>query len=156
MLDADIKKSIEASVLCWLATATPDGNPNVSPKEMFVHYGEDAVIIANIASPRSVANIKSSSSVCVSFIDVFKQKGFKLTGKATIVEKDDAEFEPLLNELHKLGGENFPVRSIIKVAVEEAEPIVAPSYWLFPGTTEQSQIEQAMETYGVRPKIRRV
>ncbi|MEW8562476.1 MAG: pyridoxamine 5'-phosphate oxidase family protein [Candidatus Thiodiazotropha sp.] len=154
MLDENIKKSIEASVLCWLATVTSAGIPNVSPKEMFIHYGDDAVLIANIASPKSVANIKDNPSVCVSFIDVFKQKGFKLTGKATIVESTDADFESMLNELHKLGGENFPVRSIIKVIVEEAEPIIAPSYWLFPETTEQSQIEQAMETYGVCPKVR--
>ncbi|MBT2971287.1 MAG: flavin-nucleotide-binding protein [gamma proteobacterium symbiont of Ctena orbiculata] len=154
MLDENIKKSIEGSVLCWLATVTSAGIPNVSPKEMFIHYGDDAVLIANIASPKSVANIKDNPSVCVSFIDVFKQKGFKLTGKATIVESTDADFESMLNELHKLGGENFPVRSIIKVIVEEAEPIIAPSYWLFPETTEQSQIEQAMETYGVCPKVR--
>ena len=152
MLDAAIKQSISESVLCWLATANAKGEPNVSPKEMFVPCGDERLLIANIASPNSVANIKQNPSVCVSFIDIFKQKGFKLRGAARIVESSEPRFQSLLNELHKLGGEAFPVASIIEVTVEAAEQIIAPSYWLFPGTTEQNQVEQAMESYGVRPK----
>ncbi len=151
MLSEEIKSSVKESVLCWLATATSEGVPNVSPKEMFVAYGDDYILVANIASPRSVANIAQNSSVCLSFVEVFKQKGFKLRGSATLIEKNDPEFGPLLKALHELGGESFPVLSIIKVRVENVEPIVAPSYWLFPETTEQSQVDQAMESYGVRP-----
>lgn len=152
MLSEEVKNAIQESVLCWLATATHDGLPNVSPKEMFVPYGDDCLLIANIASPNSVANIAQNSSVCVSFVEVFKQKGFKLRGSATLIDPHDPDFEPLLVELHQLGGENFPVRSIIKVIVEDVQPIIAPSYWLFPETTEQNQIDQAMDSYGVCPK----
>ena len=152
MLDAAIKQSINESVLCWLATANAKGEPNVSPKEMFVSYGDQSLLIADIASPKSVANIKENPSVCVSFIDIFKQKGFKLRGAARIVQSSEMRFESLLRELHKLGGETFPVSNIIEVTVEASEKIVAPSYWLFPETTEQSQVEQSMDSYGVRPK----
>lgn len=152
MLSDEIKKSMQESVLCWLATATNDGIPNVSPKEMFVSYGDDCVLIADIASPKSVRNIESNSAVCVSFVEVFKQKGFKLRGSASLIELSDSVFETLLKELHQLGGEGFPIQSIIKIAVEEVNPIIAPSYWLFPETTEQSQMNQAMESYGVHPK----
>lgn len=152
MLNDAIRMSMWESVLCWLATATNDGIPNVSPKEMFVPYGDDCVLIANIASPGSVANIAENPSVCVSFVELFKQKGFKLQGKARLIETNDPGFDSLLEELHKLGGEGFPVQSVIKVVIESVEPIVAPSYWLFPETTEQSQVDQAMESYGVRPR----
>jgi predicted pyridoxine 5'-phosphate oxidase superfamily flavin-nucleotide-binding protein len=152
MLDAAIRQSIDESVLCWLATASAEGEPNVSPKEMFVSVGDDTLLIANIASPKSVSNIKLNPSVCVSFVDVFKQKGFKLRGVARIVEDSETRFEPLLCEIHKLGGENLPIRSIIEVSVDETDEILAPSYWLYPHTTEQSQIQQAMESYHVRPK----
>jgi len=150
-MNDEIKKALNESVLCWLATVNADGAPNVSPKEMFIPYGDDSVLIANIASPKSVANIKVNSSVCVSFVDIFKQKGFKLTGRASNIESADPDFKSLLKELRKLGGEKFPVLSIIKVTVDKAEPIIAPSYWMFPETTEQSQIEQSMNSYGVRP-----
>lgn len=67
----------------------------------------------------------------------------------SLIEPEDADFEPLLEALHQLGGENFPVLSIIKIQVGAAQPIIAPSYWLFPETSEQSQTDQAMDTYGV-------
>ncbi|MCB0658923.1 MAG: pyridoxamine 5'-phosphate oxidase family protein, partial [Saprospiraceae bacterium] len=31
-LTSDVKKYLDRSVLCWLATISPDGSPNVSPK----------------------------------------------------------------------------------------------------------------------------
>lgn len=152
MLDANIKQSINESILCWLATVDEDGQPSVSPKEMFVSCGNEHVLIANIASPRSVSNIQLNPLVCVSFVHVFKQKGFKLTGKAKIIEQSNPQYEPYLVELQKIGGENFPVKSIIEINVKATEPITAPSYWMFSETTEKSQVGNAMETYGVIPK----
>ena len=96
MLETKIKQSINESVLCWLATVDKNGQPSVSPKEMFVSYGNEHVIIANIASPKSVSNIQVNSLVCVSFVHVFKQKGFKLMGEAKIIEKSNPKYEPYL------------------------------------------------------------
>ncbi|MDJ0806676.1 MAG: pyridoxamine 5'-phosphate oxidase family protein, partial [Gammaproteobacteria bacterium] len=145
--------SINDSILCWLATANTQDEPNVSPKEMFVAYRDKNLLIADIASINSTANIKENPCVCVSLIEITKQKGFKRKGAAEVVESSDKHFESLLGELHNLGGEAFPVRNIIKITKEAAEPIIAPSYWLFADMTEQSQANQAMESYGVRPKI---
>ena len=83
MLQQNIKDYIKRSVLCWLATV--DGNqPSVSPKEIFTNYGDDTVIIANIASPNSIKNIIRNNKVCVSFVDIFSQKGFQLYGEAHV------------------------------------------------------------------------
>ena len=152
MLGTAIKQSINDCVLCWLASVNARSEPNVSPKEMFVSFDDETLLIANIASPKSVANIRSNPSVCVSFVDIFRQKGFKLRGTARIVEKSDKGFDVRLSALHQLGGEEFPVASIIEVTVEASEEIVAPSYRLFPQTTEQTQVEQAMKSYGVQPR----
>ncbi len=152
MFDVCIQQSVNESVLCWLATVDPEGKPNVSPKEMFVPYEDKYILIANIASPKSAANIKENSFVCVSFIDILKQKGFKLSGIAKLIDSSEQQFETLLKELHKIGGETFPVKSIIKITVTSSEPIIAPSYWLFPDPNELSQAKQAMESYGVAPK----
>jgi predicted pyridoxine 5'-phosphate oxidase superfamily flavin-nucleotide-binding protein len=78
----EIIQSINESVLCWLATAPAAGVPNCSPKEAFTFRGESELVIANIASPESVRNIQANPNVCVSFVNVFKQKGFKLSGTA--------------------------------------------------------------------------
>ena len=58
-----IKKSIDQSVLCWLATVSKDNVPNVSPKEIFTYFEEDKIILANIASPQTVKNIKQQENV---------------------------------------------------------------------------------------------
>ena len=86
-LTNEIKEYIDRSVLCWLATASIDNVPNVSPKEIFKYYESDKIIVANIASPQTVRNIKRNENVCVSFVDVLVQKGFQLKGKARIIKK---------------------------------------------------------------------
>ena len=92
MISTDIRESAADSVLCWLATVSPDREPNVSPKEAFLIDNTGEIMIAHIASPKSVANIKSNSKVCVTFIDVFTQRGYKVMGEARFVEPPDDEF----------------------------------------------------------------
>ena len=79
MITQEVIESIQQSVLCWLATVSISGDPNVSPKEAFL-YQDGHIIIAHVASPQSVTNIESSASVCLSFIDIFTQRGFKIQG----------------------------------------------------------------------------
>lgn len=152
MLNQEVKESINESVLCWLATANKNGEPNVSPKEMFVAKSSEHILIANIASPNSVKNILANPQVCLSFINVFKQKGFKVKGSATIIEPSSPDFAVNEAALRTLGGEQFTIKSIIEVQATSVSPVLAPSYHLFPGTTESAQIQQAMDTYGVQPK----
>lgn len=153
MLTSLVLDYINRSVLCWLATVDADGAPNVSPKEVFCAYGSQMVLIANIASPTSVCNIEAEPRVCISFVDVFVQKGYKLKGTADLVRPKDARYAVLETPLLHITQGLFPIRSIIAVQVNAVEPIVAPSYRLIPGATEASQIEGAMRTYGVVQKL---
>lgn len=148
MLTSEIKQSIEESVLCWLATADASGVPNCSPKEVFTFRDPDELIIANIASPESVANIQVNPSVCVSFVHVLKQKGFKLKGTATYIPTDNPEFLSLYSILQPMAG-GFPVLGVIAIKITKVAPILAPSYYLVAGTTEESQIMSARRLYGV-------
>jgi len=148
-LTKEIKEYIDKSVLCWLATVSTKGIPNVSPKEIFTNYRSDSIIVANIASPQTVRNIKQNQNVCVSFIDILVQKGFQIKGKAEIIGKMDSEFAALEKELTKMTGGKFPFGTITKINIEQAKPIIAPSYVLYPETTEEEQIESAKKTYGI-------
>lgn len=152
MLSPEVHEFVGRSVLCWLATVDGNGWPNVSPKEIFTTFGPSQLVIANIASPQSVKNIGLGAPVCVSFIDIFAQRGFKLRGLARIIAKESDRFvhfaEPLVAMSHGL----FPIQSIILIDVQESKPILAPSYLLTPGTTEASQIQSALTTYGVQQR----
>lgn len=153
MLTTDIKEYIDRSVLCWLGTVDSEGMPNVSPKEVFCAYGDSLFIIANIASPVSIRNLESNKKACVSFIDIFVQKGYKLYGQATIVEPLDARFLELAEPLLKMTKNIFTIRNLIALHIEKIEQVIAPSYLFVQGTTEESQIAGAMKTYGVTRKI---
>ena len=82
----------------------------------------------------------------------FTQKGFKLKGEAKLITKEDASFAAKAKRFADLFSDKYPVQCVIEINVTKVDPILAPNYWLFPDTTtEQSQIEGAMRTYGVRP-----
>jgi uncharacterized protein len=153
MLDDAVLASMRKSILCWLATVDADGCPNVTPKEIFCAYGRNTFLIANIASPGSARNITAHASVCVSFVDPFVQKGFKLKGSARLVQAAEDGFSTFADPLAQMAGPRFPFASLFVVAVVSVEPIVAPSYRLCPQTSEAAQVESAMKAYGVRPAI---
>ena len=148
-LTAEIKEYISRSVLCWLATVSAEDMPNVSPKEIFNYYGTDKIIVANIASPQTVRNIKLNENVCVSFIDILVQKGFQVKGKSKIIEKADSEFSEMEKILTEMTGGDFPFATITEITLEQVKPIIAPKYILYPETTETEQIENAKKTYGL-------
>ncbi|WCJ63014.1 pyridoxamine 5'-phosphate oxidase family protein [Agrobacterium tumefaciens] len=146
-----IRADMENSVLCWLATVDDDGTPSVTPKEIFTSHGEEHIVIADIASSHSVHNAIARPKVCVSFVDVFRQKGFKLTGNARILAPGDADFQAFGADLLHMAGADFPIRNIIAVKIESVSRIWAPSYKLFPERSENERMQSAYETYGVQP-----
>ena len=134
-------QTLGGCVLCWLATADAEGQPNVSPKEVFAVVDERHLVIAHIASPISVRNIQQNPKVCVSLIDIFVQKGWKLMGHAQYVNARDDAFHAHAKPLLPMAGDQFKIQGVFLLAVEQAHPIIAPSYRFYPDTTtEQAQI----------------
>ncbi len=151
ILSAAVHAAAQRSVLCWLATVDAQGQPNVSPKEVWAIADDQHVVVANIASPVTAHNIEQQPKVCLSFVDVLVQKGFKLQGTARAVRPDDPDYSKWAAPLLVMTGDRFPVRSVLLIAVQTAQPIVAPSYWLYPETTtEASQVEAAQLAYGLK------
>lgn len=150
MFTKEVITCLERSVLGWLATVDEQGHPNVSPKEIFAAWDDRTILIAHIASPVSVKNIRSNPLVCFSFVDVLIQKGFKLKGSARILETG-ADFYVKQERLQQLFTDRFPIAALIEMNVQSISPILAPSYQFFPETTEASQIAAAMQAYGLRP-----
>ena len=147
----DMSAEPDHVILCWLATADSRGQPNVSPKEIFLRSAPDEVLIADIASPRSVANIRENPKVCVSMIDIFRQRGEKLEGIADLIGPEDPDFERLKARMNRLTGGLFPIRHIIRVRIGPVSPIRAPGYFVFPEKTEEDMQREAFATYRVMP-----
>ncbi|WP_081819466.1 pyridoxamine 5'-phosphate oxidase family protein [Maribacter sp. Hel_I_7] len=149
MLTKEIEAAMDDSVLCWLATSSANNMPNVSPKEIFCYFEDDTIIVANIASPQTVKNIRANKNVCISFIDILKQKGFQLKGAAEIIEKSATDFSKMEKMLLHLTEGKFPFATITKITITSSKPIIAPKYLLYPNTTEEQQIESAKKSYGL-------
>lgn len=141
----------ERMVLCWLATADRFNRPNVSPKEIHAEIGIDRFVIADIASARSVRNIRDNPQVCISLVDIFLQRGSKLEGTAKIIAPDHPNFGNLAAPLLEKTAGAFPIRHVISVNVQRTSVILAPSYVLLPDLSESELCADAHRTYGVQP-----
>jgi predicted pyridoxine 5'-phosphate oxidase superfamily flavin-nucleotide-binding protein len=134
-------------VLCWLATVSEKGVPNVSPKELFIFEREKQLLIANIASPQSVKNIRANPQVCVSGVNIWTQKGLQCKGKAVVIDPKNKKFEQKETLFKTLIQGKFKVLHIIQIQIETVKEIKAPSYLFIKETTEQSQLEVAKMRY---------
>jgi predicted pyridoxine 5'-phosphate oxidase superfamily flavin-nucleotide-binding protein len=151
MMDDAVREVARRSVLCWLATVDAEGQPNVSPKEVWAIADDQHVVVAHIASPISARNIAQHPQVCLSFVDVFVQKGFKLIGRAREVRAADPEFSAWAAPLLAMVGQRFTIHSVLVIQVQSVAAIVAPSYRFYPDeTTEASQVASAMRAYNVQ------
>ena len=148
-LTLEMKTCLDQSVLCWVATSDSDGRPNVSPKEVFTSDGE-RILIAHIASPKTVRNIEANPQVMVSVVDVFAQHGWQFSGQASLTWADTSEFAELVEPLDVITQGLYPIKAVMVVAVRDAQRIVAPSSWLFPDRPQDIVRQQALFRYGVR------
>ena len=154
LMNEAVREAARRSVLCWLATVDADGQPNVSPKEIWAVADAEHVVVAHIASPVSARNIAHQPQVCLSFVDVFVQKGFKLKGMAHEVCADDPAFSRWVAPLLTMVGQRFFIRSVLVIRVTSVASIMAPSYRFYPDqTNEASQVDAAMRAYGVQPRV---
>ncbi len=150
-INQTFREEAKRAVLCWLATVSADGQPNVTLKELFAIQDDQTLVIADVLSTNSVRNIRANPLVCVSFVDVFAQRGFKVEGEARVVAPEAPEFATFGAPLMAMAGETFPVRHAIVVQVTRISRIWAPSYTLVPERTDAERHEEAYRRYGVRP-----
>jgi uncharacterized protein len=147
VLTQKVLERLANCVLIWLATVDADGMPSVSPKEIFAAEGETTLLIANVASPNSLKNLLKHPKACVSFVDVFVQRGFKLYGQVQMLETSAADFATRAARLLEMAGDKFPIRSVMALEIERVVPIVAPRYALYQDTTQAAQVERAVARY---------
>ena len=109
------KKIIAEYGPALIATASKDGKPNVSPKGSFRVLDDENVVFANIASPRTMANLKENPQLTAIMLDRSSRKGCRVWGKAEILESG-----PLFDSISvEFGSRGMKIRNVVKVAVEE-------------------------------------
>lgn len=116
-LTDEAKKAIAEIRPSLVATAAKNGKPNVSAKGSFRVLDDEHVVFADIASPRTVANIRENPRVAVICLDAAKRKGCRIWGQGTVLDSGEL-FDQLTAEYAE---KNMQVKNVVKVAVEEVE-----------------------------------
>jgi predicted pyridoxine 5'-phosphate oxidase superfamily flavin-nucleotide-binding protein len=114
-LSNEAKKIIGEFGPALIATASKAGKPNVSPKGSFRVLDDEHVVFANIASPRTIANLKENPQLTAIMLDRSSRKGCRIWGKAEILSSGDL-FDTVSADLAASG---MKVKQVVKVTVEE-------------------------------------
>jgi hypothetical protein len=72
------------------------------------------------------------------------QKGWKVSGSACLLGRDDAEYAHWVTPLTQMAGPRFPIRGVTAMRAHSFEPVIASSRRLYPeATTEASLVAVA-------------
>jgi hypothetical protein len=126
MLTSDMQRIIEEQRLGFVATAAPDGTPNVSPKGTFIVLDNETIAFGEIRSPGTIRNLRANSRIEVNFVDPFVRKGYRFAGTAVVVERGDDAFEALLVRFRSALAPRM--RAIVTITVTKALPLTSPVY----------------------------
>ena len=118
---------IQAAHLCFAATVSPDGMPNVSPKGTLRVWDDRHLFFLDLASPGTRSNLRRSPWMELNVVEQLSRRGYRFFGPVTLHE-DDAVFE---EALRRAGAPDRlpPVAAVMLLAVERAAPLVSPGYW---------------------------
>jgi hypothetical protein len=123
VLTDSMKQMIERIRLCYVATVTPDGKPNVSPKGSIKVLDDEHLVFADICSPGTVENLAHNPFVEVNVVDPVLRRGYRFKGTAEVLVDGS-----LLEFAGKDLGYTYPVLHAVKIRVEEAFPVRSPVY----------------------------
>lgn len=134
LLTEDMKRVVEEQRLGFVATVSPDGTPNLSPKGTTAIWDDDHLVFANIRSPGTIANLRQNAHVEVNVVDPFLRKGYRFKGVATIIESGSL-YESLIAFYERRGSRVSAIREVVLVRVHAAQAITSPAYDL--GVSEE-------------------
>src|SRR5580704_11340622 len=90
ILTEEMKHVVTELQLCYAATVTPDGKPNLSPKGSITVLSDDELGFADLASPGTIDNLRHNPAIELNVVDPFTRRGFRFKGRAEIVKNPEA------------------------------------------------------------------
>jgi len=121
----EIKSFLEQQKLGFVASISPDGTPNVSPKGTILAW-ENSIIFADIKSPQTMTNLQTNPYVEINVVNPLTRKGYRFKGKTQIL-KDGEEFSKIIS-LYKEKGIKSKINAVVKVEIDTQSEIISPLY----------------------------
>ena len=145
----DMIAVIRRAILSFVATVNADGTPNLSPKASLTARG-DTLFFADMASPRTVANLRCNPAIVINVVDIFARRGYRFNGSATVIRPGNPDYDFVAEWVWSVNGRDYPVHDVVRIAVSEALPLHSPAYEFGVSTTEEGMREAFLTKYGVR------
>lgn len=103
--------------LAWVATASRDGVPNVTPKGSLKMLDEHHVVFADLFSLKTRKNLEENNQVAVTVVDAATGKGYQIKGTAEVLDSGPL-FDETAAALRALGKGLPPPHHLVKITVE--------------------------------------
>ena len=126
VISSEIKSFLNSQKLGYVATVSPDGKPNISPKGTIISWTSDLLAFANIRSPDTMSNLKINSAMEINVIDPLSRKGYLFIGTGKII-KDSPLFDEIVT-YYRNSGIQSPINSVVLVTVSSVSEVTSPLY----------------------------
>lgn len=131
VLGEDARAVVEAAHLAFVATVTPDGRPNLSPKGTIRVLDERRLFFLDIASPQTRKDIAANPWMEVNVVDATSRRGYRFFGRASAHFEDDLH-RAAEARVFREDGATYANRGVVVLEVERVLPLVSPGYRLVP------------------------
>ena len=143
MLTPDMRAVIEAVHLCFAATVTPDGRPNLSPKGTIRVWDDTHLFFLDIASPGTRANLAHSPWMELNVVEQLSRRGYRFFGKAEHYSDGSAIYADAMQRVFDATLPPQPVAGVVLITVERAAALLSPAYWRVTDETAIREIWRA-------------
>ena len=118
MITEDHRKLIEEVGLCYVASASADGTPNVSPKGTIAVVDDDRLAFAEIMSPHTRQNLEKNPRVAIFVCKPEKFQGFQFKGTAEL-STDGEVFDMLVRSIKERKLAIPPPKHAVTIRIDE-------------------------------------
>lgn len=149
-ITADMETIIKQAILSFVATVNKDGTPNLSPKaSLTVRNG--VLYFADIASPRTILNMKCNPAVEVNVVDIFQRRGYRFKGRALVLSAGDDDYSMIADWVRATNGAEYPVDHVVKIEINSITPLLSPAHVFAVPPRSQDEIRSTYyKKYGVK------
>jgi hypothetical protein len=148
ILSTDMRDTIQRAMLSFVATVNADGTPNISPKASLTARG-DALFFADIASPRTIENLRRNPAISINVVDIFTRRGYRFNGTGRILPTTDPDWKEVAAWVWRTNGPDYPVSNVVRIEVREALPLLSPAYRFGRTASEEALRQTYLLKYGV-------
>jgi predicted pyridoxine 5'-phosphate oxidase superfamily flavin-nucleotide-binding protein len=127
VLTDEMKRLVREQRLGYVATVSPDGSPNVSPKGSLTVLDDTNLVFADIESPHTIRNLLLNPRTEVNVVDPMSRKGFRFRGKGTVLHAG-VTYWKVLEMYREEGADVRRIRAVVLIEVESAGPLLSPVY----------------------------